>query len=207
LNGPLAAALDLRPHLHRVDHVGVAVLAGALVPSALAPLLHELDAVPFTVPPPDALPSTTGCELAVLTGDLGPFPATRRLRDALAERVRRDGDGIGALRDWRPDEVFVRRYHAESTGMAPHRDGVRFRHLVATVTVSGTATFAWCDDADVVLERWMVGPGDLVLLRGAGPGDTTDRRPRHAVGAPGAEGRCSVAFRMPAPHGHTAVGP
>jgi hypothetical protein len=196
LSGALSAAVDLRSSLRRVHDVGVAVVVGALVPSALGALLGELGTLPFSEPPGDALPSTTGCELAVLTGELGPQPAMRRVRDDLAERVRRDGAGIGSMSEWWPDEIFVRRYSPGSTGMAPHRDGVRFRHLVATVTVAGTATFVWCDDDEHVVERWVVGPGDVVLLRGSGPGDATDRRPRHAVGPPGTAGRCSVAFRM-----------
>jgi len=183
-------------HLRRLAEDGVAVVPGAVPPSTLRPLLDELATLPFAAPPPDALPVATGSELAVLHRWSGGYPALTALRRDLVGSVRRAGHGIGGLRGWRPNEIFIRRYHAASIGMSPHVDGVRFRYLVATVTVCGSAAFRVHDHAGTVLFEWHVQPGDLVLIRGPGLAGVADGRPRHSVGAPGRHPRCSVAFRM-----------
>jgi hypothetical protein len=191
-----APALLLGAQLRRLAEDGVAVVPGAVPLSTLGPLLDELDTLPFAAPPPDALPMAAGSELAVLQGWSGCYPALTALRRDLVGRIRRAGHGIRGLPGWRPNEIFVRRYHPASTGMSPHVDGVRFRYLVATLTVCGTATFRVHDDAGAVHCEWDVEPGDLVLIRGPGLAGIADGRPRHSVGPPGSHPRCSAAFRM-----------
>jgi hypothetical protein len=200
VSGALEPSLDLRACLFRAEADGVAVVTGALVPVALPPLIQLLDRLPFFTPPAEALPFATACELAVLhdldrTDQRALWPL-RALGDELAERVRRDGADVAELRHWRPNEVFVRRYRPDSTGLGPHRDGLRFRHLIATVSVVGTATFVRCDDDDRIVEQWALLPGDIVLLRGPDRTAVGDRRPRHAVSGPHGRARCSIAFRM-----------
>jgi hypothetical protein len=188
-----------RAHLDRVLTEGVAVVRGAVPPQALGRLIDEVDTLPFVAPPPDALPVATGSELAVLHCRSGGYPALTVLQRDLVDRIARVANGIPALRDlhrWRPNEIFVRRYHPASAGMSPHVDGVRFRYLVATVTVLGTATFRVHDDTGAVDSEWDLEPGDLVLIRGPGLGGVPDGRPRHSVGGPGPSSRCSLAYRM-----------
>jgi alkylated DNA repair dioxygenase AlkB len=98
--------------------------------------------------------------------------------------------------DWRPGEIFVRRYRQGSAGMSPHRDGKRFLLLVATLTVAGTADFFRHNENGEVTATWPLVPGDLVLLRGMGSHGVPDGRPFHSVGGPAGDLRCSVAFRM-----------
>jgi hypothetical protein len=188
--------VDLRPHLRRVRECGVAVVPGVLPPPLLASLVADLAGLTFLVPPDDALPATTGSDLCVLRGRDDVPASLGLLRDELTDSVQRCGDGPDALREWRPNEIFVRRYHPGSSGMAPHQDGVRFRYLVATCTVLGSATFCWHDAAGNVLGQWLIRPGDLVLLRGPGWGEARNGRPHHAVDGPAGDLRCSVAFRM-----------
>jgi hypothetical protein len=199
MTAALATRLDLRPYLRRASEEGVALVPDAVPESSLRPLLGELDALAFSPPPANALPVTTRSDLSILDGLPDGCPALAGLRDELVEAVHRDGAGIGGLPEWQPNHVFVRRYHPGSTGMSPHQDGLRFRYLVATVTVLGSATFLCYNDAGTIVETYDLGPGDLVLLRGAGLGGLPDSRPRHAVGGPGTRLRCSVAFRMNSP--------
>jgi hypothetical protein len=191
----LSAGLDLRVPLHQVDEAGAALVRAVVSAQVLADVRAEIEGLPYALPPPGALPATTGSELAVLPGHAEGAPVLARLREELVRGVHRDGHGIAGLTDWEPDQIFVRRYHADSTGMSPHRDGLRFGYLVATLTVAGSATFRWEDDAGGVLATWQLRPGDLVLLRCCGLGGIPDGRPRHAVGGPDSGLRYSVALR------------
>jgi hypothetical protein len=192
----LAARLDLRPHLLETCESGAALVRAAVVEQFLAAVRTELGTLPYAPPPPEAQPAATACEFCILRAPLDGHPLLQVLRAELTARVRRAGAGLAGLASWDPDEIFVRRYARASTGLAPHRDGVRFLHLVATVTVNGSATFLRYGDADHPVQTWELRPGDLVLLRGAGQqGDGSDR-PRHAVSGPSGGPRCSVAFRQ-----------
>jgi hypothetical protein len=177
---------DLRAPLRRMAETGVAVVPAAV---ALPPLPDELAALRYEAPPEGAHPVTTRSELAVLDG-WDAFPNLSRLRAALVAQVNE------SLPDWHPNRIFVRRYREGSTGMTPHRDGVRFRLLVATLTVLGTARFFRHGDNGEVTDTWPLAPGDLVLLRGAGLNGIADGRPHHSVGGPAGSLRCSIAFRM-----------
>jgi hypothetical protein len=178
---------DLRAPLRQVAETGIAVVPGAV--AVPAGLMDEFATLPYKEPPRGAHPVTTRSELAVLsTGD--GYPLLSRLRTELVAAVNR------SVVDWRPDQIFVRRYRQGSEGMTPHRDGTRFRLLVATVSVLGSAYFFRHDEKGEVIHRWPLDPGDLVLLRGTGLRGVEDGRPYHSVGGPAGDLRCSVAFRM-----------
>ena len=85
-----------------------------------------------------------------------------------------------------------------SIGITPHMDGKWFRRLVVVVTVYGRAAFAICGsrDPDDVVERWISGPGDLVLMRGPGLAGNLDGRPFHLVHGPLEGERLSLGIRM-----------
>jgi hypothetical protein len=178
---------DLRAPLRQVAETGIAVVPGAV--AVPAGLVDEFATLRYKEPPRDAHPVTTRSELAVLSTWDG-YPLLARLRASLVAAVNR------SVADWQPDQIFVRRYRDGSEGMSPHRDGTRFRLLVATVSVLGSASFFRHNSNGAVTHAWPVGPGDLVLLRGMGLRGVEDGRPYHSVGGPAGDYRCSVAFRM-----------
>lgn len=178
---------DLRAPLRQVAETGIAVVPGAA--AVPAGLLDEFATLRYREPPRDAHPVTIRSELAVLSTWDG-YPLLAQLRAELVAAVNR------TVADWQPDQIFVRRYREGSEGMTPHRDGTRFRLLVATVSVLGSAYFFRHDEKGEVIHTWPLDPGDLVLLRGTGLRGVEDGRPRHSVGGPAGDLRCSVAFRM-----------
>ena len=85
------------------------------------------------------------------------------------------------LPDW--NEVTWQRYEAGRGHIDPHRDQARYKGLILIVTLSGQAEFTILESRDppVVVDRWMTGGGDMVLLRGAdlgAPGKYRLRRHR-----------------------------
>jgi hypothetical protein len=177
---------DLRAPLREMAETGIAVVPAAV---ALPSLPAELAALRYAEPPEGAHPVTTRSELAVLDS-WAAYPNLSRLRAELVAQVNR------SLPDWAPNRIFVRRYREGSTGMTPHRDGSRFRLLVATVTVQGVAQFFRHKETGERTDSWPLAPGDLVLLRGPGLNGIDDGRPHHSVSGPAGSHRCSVAFRM-----------
>ena len=98
------------------------------------------------------------------------------------------------LPDW--NEVTWQRYEAGRGHIDPHRDQARYKGLILIVTLSGQAEFTILESRDppVVVDRWMTGGGDMVLLRGADLGAPGVRCPLHAVGPPAAD-RLTVTVR------------
>jgi hypothetical protein len=184
-----AVVADLRAPVRTAAEKGVAVVPGAVATSFLPMLLAELDTMSYLEPPAGVLPTTTRSDVAVLDNSDG-HPTLARLHTELTAAVNH------ACAEWRPNQIFVRRYHHGSTGMSPHQDGVRFRLFVATVTVLGGAAFHLHDPTGAVLRTWPTAPGDLVLLRGTGLDGAEEGRPHHSVAGPVTGPRCSVAFRM-----------
>ena len=87
------------------------------------------------------------------------------------------------------------RYHAGSLGITPHRDNRRYRHLIAILTVQGSASFTLCADRDgTILDQWHTVPNSLVLLRAPGLAGAADSRPFHTVGGPTNDTRISLTF-------------
>jgi hypothetical protein len=136
-----------------------------------------------------------GYDVALPDGD---FPLLSALCRSLRDVVHVHGYGVRGLATWNPNEVGIAHYVPGSIGITPHMDGKRYRRLVVVATVYGRAPFAICgsrDPADVV-EQWVAGPGDLVLMRGPGLAGHRDGRPFHLVNGPRRGERLSLGIRM-----------
>jgi hypothetical protein len=181
----------------RVARVGAAFVGAAVERSFLRRLRTELGDLTFTAAPTELGEVRQETEASTLPHRLGGFPATAALRRALVTAAR--ASGVRGLRTWRPDDVSVQRYATGALGITSHRDGRRFRRLVAVVTLRGQARFAIRGGRHgAVLAEWEVGPGDLMLMRGPGLAGARDGRPFHEVSGPREGARSSVAFRMDA---------
>lgn len=120
------------------------------------------------------------------------YPALASLCAELVDEVHRYG-----VPEWVPNEVVIQRYQPGSLGITPHRDQRRFAHLVAVVTVAGSAPFTLCGNrAGDPLRTWPAAEGSLVLLRGPGLAGDPDGRPMHRVGGPTGAPRTSIGIRM-----------
>jgi len=74
------------------------------------------------------------------------------------------------------NDLIVQRYHAGSLGITPHRDHIRYRDLVAIVTLAGRARFFLCADRSGCHAREVpIPPGSLLLMRAPGFGGLRDR--------------------------------
>jgi hypothetical protein len=126
-------------------------------------------------------------EYRVLTGTDVP-PSVDAVRAAVVRAL-----GVAG---WWPDEVTVQRYAPGSTGVSTHRDGRRHAHLVAILTLEGSAVLRQCADREgTPLREWDADAGSLVLLRGPGLDGVEDGRPLHAVDGPITGRRTSLTLR------------
>ncbi len=67
------------------------------------------------------------------------------------------------------NDAIVQRYPAGSSGITAHRDHLRYRNLVALVTLSGAARICLCDDRAGSNPREIpCPPGHLLLMRAPG---------------------------------------
>ncbi len=67
------------------------------------------------------------------------------------------------------NDAIVQRYPAGSSGITAHRDHLRYRDLVALVTLSGAARICFCDDRNRGNAREIpCPPGHLLLMRAPG---------------------------------------
>ncbi len=77
------------------------------------------------------------------------------------------------------NDAIVQRYPAGSSGITAHRDHLRYRDLVALVTLSGAARICLCDDRAGSNQREIpCPPGHLLLMRAPGFAGR-DERPFH----------------------------
>ena len=195
---PLPAGVDIRAALRACARDGHARVPAAVKTSFLRDLREELDAGPFRAFRGSFGPvrqQIDGYDVPIPTGS---FPLLSQLGRALRDLVRAHGHGIRGLATWAPNEVGITHYVPGSIGITPHMDGKWYRRLVVVVTVYGRAAFAICGsrDPDDVVERWVFGPGDLVLMRGPGLAGHRDGRPFHLVHGPLEGERLSLGIRM-----------
>jgi hypothetical protein len=81
----------------------------------------------------------------------------------------------------RLNDVVVQRYPPGALGITPHRDHVRYRELVAIVTLAGQARFGVCKERSAAEARDVpIPPGSLLLMRAPGFAGREDR-PFHFV--------------------------
>ena len=192
---PFTAGLDLRGAFQRTASEGFAFVPGALDEAFRRRLHREVEAAPLEPAPGSVGPVRQETEACTLPRDLEGYPAVAELREALMARARRSG--VRGLRTWRPDDIAAQRSRPGSVGITSHRDGKRYRRLVAVLTAAGTAGFAVrAERHGDVVAGWEAGPGSLVLLRGPGLAGARDGRPFHEVSGPREGVRYSVGFRM-----------
>jgi hypothetical protein len=74
------------------------------------------------------------------------------------------------------NDLVVQRYATGSRGISAHRDHVRYRDLVAIVTLAGQARFFVCRERSGIDAREVpIPPGSLLLMRAPGFAGRSDR--------------------------------
>jgi len=204
VTGLLAPGLDLRDAIASCARIGHGRVTAALPTPLLRRLRAEIERGPFR-PFAESFERVRqqidGYDVRVPAGG---FPLLTALCRELRDGVRSQGHGVRGLATWAPNEVGIAHYVPGSIGITPHLDGKWYRRLVIVASVYGRAPFAICGsrDPEDVVERWITGPGDLVLMRGPGLAGVRDGRPLHLVGGPRRGDRLSLGIRMsrrPAP--------
>lgn len=80
------------------------------------------------------------------------------------------------------NDMVVQRYEPTDMGISPHRDGLRYRDVIAIVILEGEGEFFRCDDRDgsnpVAIRN---DPGDVLLMEAPGF-FYRERQPFHYVG-------------------------
>ncbi|MCD6022354.1 MAG: hypothetical protein K0R20_2064 [Actinomycetia bacterium] len=194
----LAPGLDLRPALGTCARLGYARVPASVTGAFLDVLQEEVDAGPFRPFEESFGPVRQQIDGYDVEIPAPAFPLLTTLCGGIRARVRADGRGIRGTATWTPNEVGIAHYVPGSIGITPHMDGKWFRRLVVVATVYGRAGFAICGsrDPDDVVERWISGPGDLVLMRAPGLAGHRDGRPLHLVHGPMEGERLSLGIRM-----------
>lgn len=194
----LRPGLDLGRALATTADRGWAHAPDALDPGFHGALQEEISSGPFAAAEREVGAVYQEVDGYVVTPSEGAvFPSAEQLRREFSRHVCHAGAEIEGLASFEADEVHVQRYTPGSEGITPHRDGTRFRPLLAVFTTGGHARFTIHPARDAEpLAAWEVAPGDLVLLRGPGLGGEHDGRALHAVSGPlGSEARYSVSVR------------
>jgi len=185
------------PALRRTEAQGFAHLDDVIEPALRRALWRELRSGPLR-----PMEGSFGRVRMQISGfdvaePMDAFPRLAELRDAVTQRVRRDGADIRGLATWRPNEAGVGVTRPGQTGITAHLDGRWYRRLIAVVTVVGSARFEVTATREgPVIEGWQAGPGGVTLMRGPGLAGRRDGRPFHRIGPPSQRVRCSVALRM-----------
>jgi hypothetical protein len=198
VTGLLAPGLDLRDALGACARIGHALVTSALSTDLLRRLRAEIERGPFRPFAGSFGPVRQQIDGYDVRVPASGFPLLTALCHELRDGVRSQGHGVRGLATWAPNEIGIARYVPGSIGITPHMDGRWFRRLVIVATVYGRAPFAICGsrDPEDVVERWIAGPGDLVLMRGPGLAGVRDGRPLHLVEGPRRGDRLSLGIRM-----------
>lgn len=196
--GELVPGLDLRDALGACARVGHARVTSVLSTDLLRRLRNEIEAGPFRPFGESFGPVRQQIDGYDVRVPAGGFPQLTALCRELRDGVRSQGHGVRGLATWAPNEVGIAHYVPGSIGITPHMDGKWYRRLVIVATVYGRAPFAICGsrDPEDIVERWVAGPGDLVLMRGPGLAGVRDGRPLHTVEGPRRGDRLSFGIRM-----------
>jgi hypothetical protein len=194
----LVPGLDLRPALRTCARLGHARVPAGVTGTFLEALEEEVGAGPFKPFGESFGPVRQQIDGYDVDLPASAFPLLTSLCRGIRARVRADGRGIRGTATWTPNEVGIAHYVPGSIGITPHMDGKWYRRLVVVATVYGRAAFAICGsrDPDDVVERWIAGPGDLVLMRGPSLAGLSDGRPFHLVHGPLEGERLSLGIRM-----------
>lgn len=196
--GVLAPGLDLRDALGACARIGHSRVRSALSTDLLQPLRAEIDGGPFRPFGESFGPVRQQIDGYDVRIPASGFPLLTALCREFRNVVRSQGRGVRGLTTWAPNEVGVAHYVPGSIGITPHMDGKWYRRIVIVATVYGRAPFAICGsrDPEDILDRWITGPGDLVLMRGPGLAGARDGRPFHLVEGPRRGERLSLGIRM-----------
>lgn len=194
----LIPQLDLREALSGCARVGHARVTSAISAAFLKELRAELDAGPFRPFRESFGPVRQQIDGYDVEVPAPAFPLLTTLCRQLRDTVQTQGRSVRGLATWVPNEVGIAHYVPGSIGITPHMDGKWYRRLVVVATVYGRAPFAICGSRDPgdVVERWVAGAGDLVLMRGPGLAGDRDGRPFHLVEGPRRGERLSLGIRM-----------
>ena len=107
--------------------------------------------------------------------------ALERLLNAALDRLESQPLAKPLDHPLRLNDLIVQRYPTDSIGITAHRDHVRYRDLVALVTLSGAARICLCDDrAGRGAREIPCPPGSLLLMRAPGFAGKRDR-PFHFI--------------------------
>lgn len=193
--------LELRHALLRVATSGVAFVEKALDLDYCRGLQHEIHSGPFEPLPREVGPYRVREEadlFRITEANLDTYPTVRTVRHELTSRVHADGHEIHGSDQWSPNDIAVMRYRPGSTGVSPHRDGLRNHYLIAIVTSQGSAPLAHCANREgTTIDEWETIAGSLVLFRAPGFAHATnDDRPFHTVQGPATAWRYSLTLRM-----------
>jgi hypothetical protein len=197
----LTPALDLRGPLRACAQRGHAHVTSAVSAAFLEELRKEVDAGPFRPFRESFGPVRQQIDGYDVDIPAAAFPLLTSLCVRIRDAVRAHGRGVRGTATWAPNEVGIAHYVPRSIGITPHMDGKWYRRLVVVATVYGRAPFAICGsrDPDDVVDQWVAGPGDLVLMRGPGLAGNRDGRPFHLVHGPPLGERLSLGIRMAQP--------
>ena len=194
---PLGERMGAGAHGDLARH-GFAHLPGALSEGGRRRLLDDAGAAGsrFLVLP-DRVNGVTQCadQLTLRVGGAG-HPAVNDLARSVVDAVARWPVSAGAA-GFRPTEARYMRYTGDGAGLGAHVDGKFYRVLVCVFSLVGAAEFRVVADRWGPAARFLVEPGDLLLLRAPGFAGEADGRRRHAVGPPvDGDQRISLTLRM-----------
>lgn len=133
------------------------------------------------------------------------FPAPRIGAFEALARLLEQGVNAASIQMTKPpltetvifEDFAIQRYPAGSRGIGIHRDGLRYRNLVAIITLAGQSRLFTCADRDGNGKRAVNDqPGRVVLLSANGFAGREDEtaRPLHGVDQV-IGGRLSIGFR------------
>jgi len=163
--------------IQEMRETGATIVRGMLLDHFREAMLREIAALPFKQAAKNVGKVEQNFDYCSFFGSV---PAGRNL-----ETLRRSVEVLvwnGGFLNWRGREVAINRYVAGG-GLTAHRDFKWHPDVLAIWNVCGTCTFEVLETREgPVVQTYYPQPGDLILLRGAGPADDpVDRRPFHCV--------------------------